>query len=1314
MLATLARTASRILDAPICAVTLIDHNTVRILASHGFDMQQLDRRVSFCGECVRTKEPLIVEDATLDPRFAGLPLVTEGGIGHYAGVPLIASDGNAIGTFCILGPGYRSITADDLQTLHDFASTATQLLEQKRLLLEHDAQRDLCLGVLDASMDGVYTLTEVRDASNRIIDFRVTMLNSRAEQLLQTKANAVVGTLLTQAFPGVNGSGLLTHYKAVTETGTPFRNEIYYDSPTLRGWFEVSAVRVGDGVAVTFANIDHRKSAEAELRLNNERFRLVTTATEDMVWNFDLVNNTIWLSDNFSLGLGYPIEDIDHHINWCYDKLHPEDRQPSVESFEEALRSGQNKWSTQYRMQRADGSYATLLDRAFIIRDESGKPIRAVGACIDLTERLQASHDLEIQRTILEAQAQATQDAILVTDASHRIVQSNQRFEELVDTPIKNTSPHIAISAIYAKAINAKQVENRVRLAIDDPSLTIKDEIEYRDGRAFELHSEPLRDRRGTFLGRVWFVRDLTRQRQSSQILRAHNMVLEASGVVVFRWKPQPGWPVELVSKNVEQFGYTAEELLAQEYNFVEMVHPDDHERVGGEVAGYIESGRDCFEQEYRIICRDGSVRWVYDQTVIDRDRNGNLESLQGIIIDITERRRVEQELAQNEAMLKELTSQIPGAVYQYRHRADGTAEMPYISEGIREVCGISPCQVYRDSNIIRSMVLPEDLDDFDNTISESARTMKPWQCEFRLRTSSGEVRWIGGNSMPRREPDGSIIWHGMMSDVTARKEAEETLRRTTLLLERTNAMAHVGGWEVDIQTQQLYLSNEVKRILEIDPAATITLSDCLTYYTAESRSRLEPAMHQAIEHGRAYDLELQIITPSGQHRWVRAQGEAIRRSGKTIKLRGALHDIHDQYLAREEIAARAAELEVLRDAAEAASRAKSEFIANMSHEIRTPLTAILGFAELLRDENATSESAAEHNRTADTILAAGQHLLTVINDILDISKIEAGRMHLDPEEFDLPVLLRDAASLMHARAESKGIRISIKAGSTIPQRIVADPTRLRQVILNLLGNAVKFTEIGTVNLTVARDTDHEAPMLVIDIEDTGPGIQPEHQAQLFCAFTQADSSLRRRHGGTGLGLSISRRFVQLMGGTIELVRSEPGRGSLFRIRLPLEEAEGTSYTDSLELCPLRIAPAKPQAIALIGRILFAEDGPDNQRLISFHLRKAGAEVDIADNGRIALERFIAAQQEGKPYDLVLTDIQMPEMDGIEFTKALRAAAATTPIIAVTAHAMVEDRLRCIEAGCNDYTTKPIQRELLLGTCQKWLAINASRADKAA
>ena len=1207
----------------------------------------------------------------------------------------------------------QPIVDDDGRLTH-FIAIERDITEEKDRREQLNAQRELLAGVLEASLDGVYALKSVRDEHDRIVDFRFIMMNHAAHELLGKAGTDVAGMMLTEVFPGVIEAGLLERYIRVAETGEAFRCELHYDRPDLRGWFEVSAAKVGDGVAVTFRNIDERKHVETELSINHDRFRLLSRATEDVVWDYDLAAGTIWWNENLRSALGWDPDQIRADIGWWASVVHPSDRTRVVEGLEKAVEGDESHWSGEYRFLRADGRYANVLDRAYIIRDESGKAVRVVGAAIDLTARQNAASQIEFQKSLLEAQAEASSDAILVTNSDGRILRFNGAFASMLGEAgvCQGGSGVQAVGRIIQNAHNADNAIRDVMRAFDGRAAPLRLEVEFHDGRAMEVRSEPIAETGGRPLARVWFFRDLTADRESHRLLRRHNLVLETSNVVLFQWLPEPGWPVSLVSKNVDQFGFKAEDLLSGKMPFAKMVHPDDLERIGAEVAEHLAAGLECYEQEYRIVCSDGSERWIYDRTAVERDEAGEVVVLHGMVLDITERKLVEQRLAESEARIRDITRQIPGAVYQFRMHPDGATDFLYISEGVEELCGIRHDRLKEDPSLIMSLVEAEDAEAMDASIIESAQTMKTWRFEFRIRHVGGSVRWIRGQSVPSAHPDGSIIWHGMISDITERKAAEERMHRLATLLEQTNAIAHVGGWEFDVQTQDLFLTDEICRICGLPPGTTMDLGDGFDYYPPQVRELVIQSVRRGVEYGEPWDLEVPLSPVHGRETWVRIQGHPVCESGSVVRIHGIMHDITEQYLARRELARRAEELEELRDAAESANRAKSEFIANMSHEIRTPLTAILGYTEILGEEGAIEDPKARRE-AVETIVSAGEHLLTIINDILDISKIEAGRMQIEPVETDLPLLLRDALRLMGVRGKSKGVELKWRLEKPIPTRVRVDPTRLRQTLLNLLGNAVKFTDRGSVSVTIDTTPRDDARLgLTIDITDTGPGLTPEQQKRLFTTFTQADNSIRRQHGGTGLGLVISRRCTELMGGEVDLVWSEPGRGSCFRVRLPVEVLPGSALASSLEESTQTGQPRSASRMAISGRILLAEDGVDNQRLIGFHLKRAGAAVDIAENGREALQKFREAVASGKPYDLVLTDIQMPEMDGLELTRALRNEGVRTPIIAITAHAMAEDRQRCLDAGCDDYTSKPIDGPRLLGVCFSWIGRKSDSTHK--
>jgi signal transduction histidine kinase/DNA-binding NarL/FixJ family response regulator len=441
---------------------------------------------------------------------------------------------------------------------------------------------------------------------------------------------------------------------------------------------------------------------------------------------------------------------------------------------------------------------------------------------------------------------------------------------------------------------------------------------------------------------------------------------------------------------------------------------------------------------------------------------------------------------------------------------------------------------------------------------------------------------------------------------------------------------------------------------------------------------------------------------------------------------------LHREHL-EEQVASRTEELRnvnaqlvVEKDRAEEASRAKSAFLANMSHEIRTPMTAILGYTEMMLEPDQTP---AERHDHLQTIRRNARHLMDLINDILDISKIEAGKMTVERIPFDLPQLVGEVVSLMRPRARQKGLRCCVTVAGAVPRIVKSDPLRLRQILVNLIGNAIKFTSNGSISVRIScADQVGGRLRVTFAIEDSGIGIDAEQIGRLFQPFTQADSSTTRRFGGTGLGLAISHRLAQLLGGDIT-ARSTLGAGSTFVLTIDGGDADGVTMLSPEELSlpddlakpetgaaepatatpPAAVtqsiadahgaageAPAGP--VTLRGRILLAEDGPDNQVLISTHLRKAGAQVVIAGDGKVALALALRER-----FDLVVMDMQMPNMDGYQATRELRRRGFTGPIVALTAHAMAGDREKCIRAGCTDYLSKPIEKARLLATIHHYL-----------
>ncbi len=395
-------------------------------------------------------------------------------------------------------------------------------------------------------------------------------------------------------------------------------------------------------------------------------------------------------------------------------------------------------------------------------------------------------------------------------------------------------------------------------------------------------------------------------------------------------------------------------------------------------------------------------------------------------------------------------------------------------------------------------------------------------------------------------------------------------------------------------------------------------------------------------------------------------------------------------------IAARTRDLELALENAEAAALAKGRFLANMSHEIRTPMTAILGFAEMLQEPEIPD---AQREEMVQVIHTNGQHLLQVINDILDISKIEAGKMAIESIPCSPRAIVIEVARLMELHAQQKSLEYRVECCGLLPETIQSDPTRIRQILLNLVGNAIKFTEKGSVMLSVRFVDDGVEPAIEFAVRDTGIGMSPDQMNRLFHSFSQADDSTSRKYGGTGLGLAVCKRLVDLMGGSCAL-ESTVGEGSTFAVTLPTGDLTGVpmSVSSAEDCTQTKPVPAtRPGVPELVDRtILLAEDVAVNARFISAILEKQGAVVEVVQNGRVAVQRCLEQDRVGSPFDIVLMDIQMPEMDGYEATRHLRAAGYDGPILALTANAMASDRQACLNAGCDGCATKPVNRAELV------------------
>lgn len=614
---------------------------------------------------------------------------------------------------------------------------------------------------------------------------------------------------------------------------------------------------------------------------------------------------------------------------------------------------------------------------------------------------------------------------------------------------------------------------------------------------------------------------------------------------------------------------------------------------------------------------------------------------------------------------------------------------MRFVSEQSSAILGVKPEELMADSGLILKRTAPADQQRLEQEVYRSAAYLKRYSVTFPMEVR-GRLRSISVQAEPHREPGGTIVWDGHITDVTELAEAHATMERQRTLLSAAQEHAGIGFWDFDLATGKIAWSPEVFRIHGVDPDdGEPDYPRFRTLYHPDDLPALEAAVQRAASSGTPYRFDLRVIRPkTGEVRHVAASGGAMRSpgSGKVTALFGTLLDITDRKRVEQTMAA-------ARDAAEAATKAKSDFLATMSHEVRTPLNGVIGMLGLLR---ATKLDEIQEDYCG-TIEASAESLLAIVNDILEFSRLESGRLELESIPFSFNVIAREAMEITRPEAVRKGLSLNLDA-QPMPA-VIGDPVRLRQVLLNLLANAVKFTESGSVRVSTASS---EAPGgrqgIDVVVEDTGIGISPEKQSRLFQRFSQADTSTTRRFGGSGLGLAICKSLIELMGGKIG-VDSVEGAGSRFWFRIELPIHQGSLLTQ-----PRKAGGLTRNFTNL--RILVAEDSAVNQRLAQTILQRAGCEVRIARDGNEAVEMALSEN-----FNLIFMDGHMPNLDGYGATRAIRARLGRLPpIIALTANALTSDRAICIEAGMDDCLTKPYRPDQLIDMVELWTSIGRGDA----
>ncbi|NPV62048.1 MAG: PAS domain-containing protein [Methanotrichaceae archaeon] len=703
------------------------------------------------------------------------------------------------------------------------------------------------------------------------------------------------------------------------------------------------------------------------------------------------------------------------------------------------------------------------------------------------------------------------------------------------------------------------------------------------------------------------------------------------------------------------------------------IIHPDDRPLADDLLEqALLGQSASC---ECRILTPDGHIRWIHSikQPVWDEEKQ-RVVRIFGAVRDITAQKEAGEELQESKEFLQDILDSIGDPVFV----KDSSHRFVLVNEALARLSGRSHEEMLGRTDY--DFFPKEQVDVFQKMDERVLETGEENINEEAITDSSGDLKTIITKKTRLQDKKGERFVVGVIRDITERKEAEEALqsreREVRALLDATEDVVFLMDREMRIIASNESLCRCLRS--NADRILGSRLGPLLPPYLAGERTS---QIRKAIEERRAVRFEDQY------------RGRVFDNSicpifdseGRVSKL--AVH-------ARDITAQKRNEAELLRskETAEAALKARSEFLANTSHEIRTPMNAVIGMSELLLDTDLT----AEQQDYVTTIKTSGESLLTVINDILDFSKIEEGKLELENKPFGLRDLIEDCISLFAAKARDKGLIMSYRIDPATPPVIMGDPDRLRQILVNLLSNAVKFTEEGEISVDVASRTVEGDCEVYFAVKDTGIGIPIHLQDRLFQSFCQLDSTTTRRYGGTGLGLAISKRLTELLGGNI-WVESEPGKGSVFHFTIQTEICDPGSKMPPSPGKRTGIFPRDDRRSRL--RILLAEDNPVNQKVALRMIEHLGCRADVAANGSEVLQALSE-----KPYDLILMDVQMPEMDGLEATRRIKTMFRPSPtIIAMTACVIKGDKEICMDAGMDGYISKPVRMaelEDVLDSCK--------------
>ncbi len=731
--------------------------------------------------------------------------------------------------------------------------------------------------------------------------------------------------------------------------------------------------------------------------------------------------------------------------------------------------------------------------------------------------------------------------------------------------------------------------------------------------------------------------------------------------------------------------GYNPEGMPHQSSAWQHIIHPDDLKKATDSFIKHCETPEYPYDQVVRYTHKNGSTVWVRCRGMAIRDASGKPVRMLGAHVDITELKQSEEEYRQAHDILGNMHTGL--YVYELENLDDDrTLRMVDANAASEKLTGVALEHMigkYIDDIFpaLRSLDIPKRFADIVRTGQGGEFEDFYYEDDSVLRAAYA----VKAFPLPRNRVGVTF------DEITERKRAVDELRESRTLFQQISQISKTGGWRVDLVSGEHNWTDVTREIHEVGPDFSPNMQEALSFYKdGDSRNKITKVVSRLIDAGESFDIEVEIITAKGNNRWVRAMGAAEFLNGRCVKIYGTIQDITARKRAE-------AELLAAKEQAEAASAAKSQFVANMSHELRTPMNGVLGCADLLQFTDLDEEQ----KNYVLMISDSGKRLLRIIEEVLDFSKVAAGKLELEVSRSDIRDMIEQAAGLVKPLADQKGVTLRVSINPAVPRIAMVDPHRLGQILVNLLSNALKFTEEGEVALTASvLNPEGSAGTLRFAVRDTGIGIGEEQQHKLFKAFSQADVSNTRKYGGTGLGLVISDQLAKLMGGKIEFV-STLGEGSEFFFSVETEFVQ----EDEPMAGSVTHDPVAGPAFVQNAKILIADDDFSSMLVAREIIKKLypPAEIIEAENGKDAYDKIL----QHKP-ELVFMDVQMPEMDGNVATARLReyearANVPRTAVVGLTASVIQHEIDRALEGGMDDCITKPTNAKTISAILCKYL-----------